>query len=78
MKKVIRKNGRQYPVITSRGEDGFYIAQCPTLPGCFTQGKTLDEALKNIREAIILSLDESSSKLQTLASQDVSLHQVSV
>ncbi len=44
------------------GEDGFYVVQCPALPGCFTQGKTLDEALKNIREAISLCLEEKDTR----------------
>lgn len=38
---------RVYP-----GEDGYFIAECPALPGCASQGKTRDEALGNIREAI--------------------------
>lgn len=39
-------------VIVYPGEDGFYIAECPSLPGCITQGATRTEALDNIREAI--------------------------
>ncbi len=34
------------------GEDGYIIAECPAIPGCATQGKTEEEALANIREAI--------------------------
>ena len=34
------------------GEDGYLIAECPALPGCATQGKSRDEVLANIREAI--------------------------
>ncbi len=34
------------------GEDGYWVAECPSLPGCVSQGKTKDEALANIREAI--------------------------
>ena len=34
------------------GEDGYVIAECPAMPGCVSQGKTRDEALANIREAI--------------------------
>ena len=39
-------------VLLYPGEDGFVIAECPALPGCATQGRTRDEALANIREAI--------------------------
>jgi len=38
------------------GEDGFIVAECPALPGCVSQGRTKDEALDNIREAIEASL----------------------
>jgi predicted RNase H-like HicB family nuclease len=35
-----------------RDEDGMYIAECPAVPGCVSQGKTEAEALANVREAI--------------------------
>jgi predicted RNase H-like HicB family nuclease len=34
------------------GEDGYYVAECPSLPGCVSQGQTREEAILNIREAI--------------------------
>ena len=34
------------------GEDGFWVAECPSLPGCISQGVTKDDAVANIREAI--------------------------
>lgn len=39
-------------VLLYQDEDGFWIAECPSLPGCVTQGHTKEEALCNIREAI--------------------------
>jgi antitoxin HicB len=39
-------------VIIEPEEDGMFVAECPALPGCASQGKTRDEAIKNIREAI--------------------------
>jgi predicted RNase H-like HicB family nuclease len=39
-------------VILHRGEDSYWIAECPSLPGCLSQGETRDAALANIREAI--------------------------
>ncbi len=48
-------------VIIYPGEDGYYVAECPTLPGCISQGKTREEAIRNIREAIegyIVALEE--------------------
>ncbi len=52
----VKKKVQKFPVIVER-EDGWYIAECPALPGCVSQGRTLKEALKNIREAIELSLE---------------------
>jgi predicted RNase H-like HicB family nuclease len=48
-------------VIIFRGEDGYWVAECPSLPGCLSQGKTKEEAVGNIREAIrgyIAALEE--------------------
>ncbi len=48
-------------VILYPGEDGFWVAECPTLPGCISQGESKEEAVTNIREAIegyILALKE--------------------
>ena len=42
-------------------EDGVYIVSCPQLKGCHSQGKTIDEALINIREVIDLCLEDISS-----------------
>ena len=39
-------------VVLFPGEDGWWVAECPSLPGCISQGKTKDEARRNIREAI--------------------------
>jgi len=42
----------KYRVILEQDEDGIFIAECPILPGCISQGKTRNEALKNIHDAI--------------------------
>jgi len=39
-------------VVIYPGENGYWVAECPSLPGCITQGKTKEEAVANIREAI--------------------------
>ena len=39
-------------VLIYPGEDGFWVAECPSLPGCISQGKTKAEAVLNIKEAI--------------------------
>ena len=39
-------------VVIHRGEDGYWVAECPSLPGCISQGKTKADAITNIKEAI--------------------------
>jgi predicted RNase H-like HicB family nuclease len=39
-------------VVVYEGEDGWWVAECPSLPGCVTQGKTREDAITNAREAI--------------------------
>ena len=43
---------KQFVVTLTAGEDGYIVAECPSLPGCVSQGKTNEEALQNIKEAI--------------------------
>ena len=48
-------------VILYRGEDSYWVAECPSLPGCISQGGDKQEALSNIKEAIegfVLALEE--------------------
>ena len=44
-------------VVIEEGDDGYYVASVPALKGCWSQGKTREEALANIREAIELYLE---------------------
>ena len=39
-------------VVIYPGEDGYVVAECPELPGCVSQGRTREDALENVREAI--------------------------
>ncbi len=45
----------KFPVTIDRDEDGVWVVECPSIPGCVSQGQTKEEALENIREAIRLS-----------------------
>ena len=47
----------QFNVVLDRDEDGMWIVECPAIPGCVSQGKTKQEALKNIKAAIQLCLE---------------------
>lgn len=44
-------------ILLSRGEDGYWVVECPSLPGCVTQGKTREEAVANAKEAIQAYID---------------------
>ena len=44
-------------VILYPGEDGYMVAEVPSLPGCVSQGKSREEALENVREAISLHVE---------------------
>lgn len=51
-----------YPVIIEQDGNG-YVVSCPMFKGCYSQGKTIDEALKNIKEAIELCIDEEENPI---------------
>ncbi len=42
----------KFAVTLERDEDGFFVVSCPALPGCHSQGRTREEAIANITEAI--------------------------
>ncbi len=58
-----------------RDEDGVFVAECPSIPGCVSQGKTEQEAEDNIREAIKECLEVRAEKGMPLT---VTTHQVEV
>jgi len=67
MKKVNiyqKYRGKKIPLLVEKGEDGFFVVECPLFSGCFTQGKTIDEAMANIREAIELVLEEKENQVR--------------
>ncbi len=47
----------KFRVLIDQDEDGVFIAEVPSLPGCLSDGRTREEALKNVREAISLYLE---------------------
>lgn len=53
-----------YHVKVWKGDDGYYVAQCVELPAAITQGKTKKEAVKNIREAIELVLEDMRTEVR--------------
>lgn len=53
-------------VLLYTDEDGYWIAECPSLPGCNSQGKTKQEAISNIKEAIELYIEVLQEKGQPI------------
>jgi predicted RNase H-like HicB family nuclease len=51
-------------IVIEPGADGYYVANCPALKGCWSQGKTAAEAVTNIREAIELYLEPPPGSLE--------------
>jgi predicted RNase H-like HicB family nuclease/predicted RNA binding protein YcfA (HicA-like mRNA interferase family) len=58
-----------YKVLLIKSDEGFAIG-CPGLPGCWSQGKTREEALTNIRDAIQLWLEVAEEDIRRDASQE--------
>jgi predicted RNase H-like HicB family nuclease len=52
----------KFQVTLDRDEDGVWIAECPAIPGCVSQGATRDEALADVRDAIKLCLEVRSER----------------
>ena len=52
----------KFTVTLERDEDGVWIVECPSIPGCVSQGSTKEEALKNVQEAIQLCLEVRSER----------------
>jgi len=57
------EHGFKFNVVIEQDEDGGYIAEVPSLPGCHTQGDTPEEVLKNIKEAISLYIETIGARI---------------
>lgn len=55
-------DGNMRQVIIYRGEDGYFVVECPSLPGCISQGKTREQAIENIQEALQLYIEVLQEK----------------
>ena len=51
-----------FNVTIDRDEDGVFVVECPSIPGCVSQGKSKEEALENIKDAIKLCLEVRAEK----------------
>lgn len=66
MKKTIKTKTYKFPIIIEKDEDGFFVADCPDIAGCHSQGRTIEEAITNIRDAIKLNLKILKSEKQEI------------
>ncbi|MFB2834291.1 type II toxin-antitoxin system HicB family antitoxin [Floridanema evergladense] len=67
---------REFNVIIERDSEGYFVASVPSLPGCHTQAKSLDELMERIREAIELCLEveqDTGESLEFVGVQRVSV-----
>lgn len=51
-------NSIHLPILIEQDEDGIYIVTCNTFKGCYSYGRTVDEAMENIKEVIAMCMDE--------------------
>ena len=58
-------------IVLETGEDGYIVSSCPSLKGCFSQGKNKREAIKNIKEAILLYLEPDPKDVRPSAKHQV-------
>ena len=58
-------------VVLERGEDGFTVAHCPSLKSCWSQGRTREEALRNLREAIELYLEPEPEEVRESSTREI-------
>ena len=54
------------PILVEQDEDNVYIVSCPVFKGCHSYGKTIDEALANIKEVIDICMDEEKEKVSDI------------
>lgn len=58
-------------IMLEKGEDGYICASCPSLKGCRSQGKTEAEAMKNIKEAVLLFLEPAPKDIRLSAKHKI-------
>jgi len=72
----MKRKESHLPILVERDERGLYVVECPIFSGCYTQGKTLDEAMRNLREVLALCLHEkeNQARLSDYHPQELAFH----
>lgn len=76
--RKVKAGSRQFVVVLCPEDKGWYSVSCPSLPGCHSQGKGIDQALANIREAIQLVLEDMAAHGEGIPAGDTLLATVNV
>lgn len=63
------KKTRTFQVIVEQDEDGLFVLECPALQACYTQGRTYEEAMKNIEDVIAMCLDDLKASRKPIPTQ---------
>jgi len=77
----MKKMARKFHVLIEQDEDGGFIGKVPEIKGCLSQGDTLDELMKNIKEAIELCLEveaENKGSIREDANKFIGLQEITV
>ena len=76
----MKKSLHTFQVIVEQDEAGWYVAECPALKACYTQGATYEEALENIKDVIAMCLEELKSRGQAVPASPeiISVRQIEV
>lgn len=56
----------QFNILVFQDEDGLFVAQCPALKGCYSQGDTFEKAIEHLEEAIEMCLEEMKEEKKSL------------
>ena len=67
---------QNYPVIVEKDNEGFYLATCPLFDDCYSEGRSLEGALQNIREIIELRIEEGMEPNYTIS--ELGVHSVAL
>jgi predicted RNase H-like HicB family nuclease len=71
---LVRSHAMKFRIVIEQDEDGKFAASCPTLPGCWSQGDTREEARRNIADAMtgyLESLNKHGDPIPPAISEDV-------
>jgi len=68
----------QIKVVLEPQEEGGYTVHVPSLPGCLSEGETIEDALKNIKEAILLYLEVDDDDLVEFSDKQVEIVEITV